>query len=138
MITPLTTEYIETKWEVISAALGKFWNTTANFETLPSLKIKLLNGTNQLWLYSIPDKVEIYYTSYVRHTAKGNILQGVHAGGINVSEEEVNSFIPQLFSEMEQMAKLYGFDAVAINTRRGLIKLLPDYELQSVTLIKRL
>ena len=45
---------------------------------------------------------------------------------------------PSVGQEVEVVAKQLGFDAVAINTRKGVVKFLPDYEFQSITLVKRL
>lgn len=138
MISPISSESFDIIWPRAKESILKFWNTTANYETIDSLEEKIRKGQCQLWCYLGDTGVTIFFTTYIRHTALGKVLQGVHAGGENLSSLELAKVLPSLFKEVEIVAKTLGFDAVSINTRKGLVKFLPDYEFQSITLVKRI
>ena len=138
MVSPIAIEHFDTVWPRAKSSLLKFWNTTANFESIESLEDKIRKGKCQLWCYLGKDGVTIFFTTYIKLTSTAKVLQGVHAGGENLSSLELAKILPVMFKEVEVIAKQLGFDAVAINTRKGLVKFLPDYEFQSITLVKRI
>ena len=138
MVSPVPIESFDVIWPRAKESLLNFWNTTANFETIEALEDKIRKGRCQLWCYLGDTGVTIFFTTYIKVTTTAKILQGVHAGGVNLNELELAKIMPVMFKEVEVVAKQLGFDAVAINTRKGLVKFLHDYEFQSITLVKRI
>jgi len=141
MITYIPQEEVLMNWPVLSSAIGKFWDTTLNFETLPNLKRKLLADENQLWMWTHGDYGRFLFITETQYTSKVKILTVTHTAGVKsgdkkFSKKELREAITLIFEEIEELALQLDYDAVKINARPAHVALAKGYKRMATPIIK--
>ena len=143
MISYIPQEDIVLRWNVISAALGKFWDVGINFETLPNLKRRLLAEDCQLWLWSDDEGNQILFVSEDRQTATARIFTVTHTAALNStgkpwSRKQLRGMIGKVFTDIEDLAKKINYNAVCIHARPGHVALAEGYKTWNTPIVKKL
>lgn len=142
MISLIPQEDILLNWKFISEVLGKYWNKTENFETLPNLKKRLLGDDCQLWLYS-SDRYYMLFVSETDLTATATVFRISHCGGLNRDgrrwkKQEVIDVGRAMFKDIEQLAKNIGHTHIVIQARDGNELMVDGYKRMPIPIMKKL
>lgn len=143
MISYIKQEDIVLNWPTLAEALGKFWDTTLNLETLDNLKRRLLAESCQLWLWTDPEYGRFLFVTESCQTATAKVLVVTHTAGFNMTGErwgrkKIEAAITKIFEEVEDLALMTYHDAVKIHARPAHVKLAKGYTEMATPIFKRL
>jgi hypothetical protein len=144
MISHIPQEEVLINWNVISEYFSKFWDVGVNYDTLPSLKKRLLAESCHLWMWTSDDRADrLLIITEVNNTDTARILTVTHVAGIKGTKERfsrarLRSMITTAFEEIEDLARTLYFDAVCIHARPAHVKLAKGYKKMCQPIVKQL
>lgn len=121
-------ENIETVWPMAVCHFKKFEDLDDRFE-IEDYKQRCLSGEFVLWM-GRNSKVAVILEVSDYH-------KGKECDIVTLAGDNIDSWIDEL-SEIEGWAKRIGCDRMILNGRKAWLRVLKEYELKSIKMVKRL